>query len=199
MTLSLKLNNILGPLPSAFSAVGNFSKCRLTRAEHRKWASVLWPSQEPLHYSFQKLCSLHWDPPSPLPALVSKIGRRSNLSTLAWGPGWVFPGPCFVALITIFTMKVKKETLERAGRSPHTCGKGFLSCKWEQLCCLAHWPRPPSPAPTLHFKGLSLRGSHILLDDKLIKFYYYFFFLNEVDTKTMTPQAWESVQPSGSD
>lgn len=38
-----------------------------------------------------------------------------------------------------------------------------------------------SPAPSFHFKGLALSGSHILLDDKLIKL----DFLDEIDTKEL--------------
>ena len=49
-----------------------------------------------------------------------------------------------------------------------------------------------SPSSSFLFKGLALSGSHIFLDDKLIKL----DFLDEMDTKELQlPEARKSIQP----
>lgn len=49
-----------------------------------------------------------------------------------------------------------------------------------------------SPRSAFHFKGLALRGSHVCLDDKLIKL----DFLDEMGTKELQlPKAWKSLRP----
>lgn len=118
-----------------------------------------------------------------------------------------------VALLTPLLTKTAKGNLSQGeAHLEHSRGKGFESKSGSigvsrLLCLRALFPGTPplsplltwasSPAPSFHFKGLALSGSHILLDDKLIKL----DFLDEIDTKELQLPAGPESQysPSGSD
>lgn len=130
-----------------FQQLRNSTKCRLTRPEHRKWASVPWPSGRPLPIIHSRSTCWHRVQPSRIShsKWPFKIGRRSKPSTpVLCGVAQCFLGlTCFAARITVFKMKVNKTRLW-TGSSPtrSTCvEKGFVVViyffflehfKWEQ-------------------------------------------------------------------
>lgn len=128
-----------------------------------------------------------------------KIGWRSRPTTprLCGVSSHVRGLPCPVSPDHSLLAKAAKGNLSQGeAHLEHSRGKGFESKSSSigvsrLLCLRALFPGTPplsplltwasSPAPSFHFKGLALSGSHILLDDKLIKL----DFLDEIDTKEL--------------
>lgn len=127
-----------------------------------------------------------------------KIGWRSHPTTPRLCSIFTCTGPrkpCSPAH-SLLTKTAKGNLSQGEAHLEHSRGKGFESKSGSigvsrLLCLPALFPGTPplsplltwasSPAPSFHFKGLALSGSHILLDDKLIKL----DFLDEIDTKEL--------------
>lgn len=200
-----------------FQQFGNSTKCRLTRPEHHKWASVPWPSWRPSDYSFQK----HVLTPSSALRL-----SHSPRVFLRLAGGQILPPLCFVARLSglrvllcspdnsIFKIKVNKRRPWPGSNPPLNVyvKKGLcfgFKCfnenrqLWEELVRLGHhccfcpltWTFA-SPSSSFLFKGLALSWSHIFLDDKLIKLD---FLMRWIQKNHNSPRPESQYSPSGSD
>lgn len=71
-----------------FQQFGNSTKCRLTRPEHRKWASVPWPSWRPLRLFI---------PEARAVTKLSPLGSPTLRGLLRLAGGQILPPLCFMA------------------------------------------------------------------------------------------------------